>query len=62
MTWRAISVRPYGEDDHASAEVRVTLDLSLFKINDLAVGMELYCAAPVADAQKYLVGRRWLTV
>ena len=46
---------PCGEDDYASAEVRVSLDLSVLKINDLAVGMKMYCAPPAADAQKYLV-------
>ena len=49
------AVVPCGEDESASAEVRITLDANLVKINDVAIGMELYCAAAAADAKKYRV-------
>jgi len=49
------AVVPCGEDDHASAQVRINLDRYGVKIDDLAIGMELSCAAAAADVKKFRV-------
>ena len=49
------AVVPCGEDDYASAEVRMSLDRYGVKIGDLAIGMELSCAAAAADVKKFRV-------
>jgi len=58
--WLAIAgsfhvVVPCGEDDYASAEVRMSLDRYGVKIDDLAIGMELSCAPAEADVMKFRV-------
>ena len=54
------AVVPCGEDDKASAEVRLNLDKNGVKI-DAAVGMVLFCAAADAGVKKFKVGRCKLT-